>query len=53
MGTIWKRKIQSGITFEARVRMNGMDEPPYGTCGGMTYFYFIVLESFKNHTKLF
>jgi hypothetical protein len=53
MGTIWKRKIQSGITFEARVRMNGMDVPPYGTCGGMNYFYFIVLESFKNHTKLF
>ena len=25
MGTIWKRKIRSGITFEARVRMNGMD----------------------------
>ena len=25
MGTIWKKKIRSGITFEARVRMNGMD----------------------------
>ena len=25
MGTIWKRKIRSGITFEARVRMNGID----------------------------
>jgi len=28
MGTIWQRKIWSGITFEARVRMNGMDVPP-------------------------
>ena len=25
MGTIFKRKIRSGITFEARVRMNGID----------------------------
>ena len=28
MDTIWKRKIRSGVTFEARVRMNGMDVPP-------------------------
>jgi len=25
MGTIFKRKLRSGITFEARVRMNGID----------------------------